>query len=153
MKNSGIILGICVALALLLANLGMCADLKEVSVEEVRSPILARAVMCDSIVDYEPANEAVVFSVNSGKISCFTSFKDVSFDTFTIHRWYRRDVLVTTKRLTLKPPSWSTYSSIQLREADKGPWRVEIFDHEERLIKTLRFSVTDRTQVAGISEN
>lgn len=121
----------------------MSAEPKDGSVEEVRSPTLARAVMCESIEDYEPANAAVVFSVNSGKISCFTAFRNVPSATFTIHRWYRHDVLVTTKRLTLKSPSWSTYSSIQLREADKGPWRVEIFDHEERLIKTLRFSVTD----------
>lgn len=121
----------------------MCTDLKDGSVEEVRSPTLTRAVMCESIVDYEPVNVAVVFSINSGRISCYTSFKNVPSDTFTIHRWYRRDVLVTTKRLTLKSPSWSTYSSIQLREADKGPWRVEIFDHEERSIRTLRFSVTD----------
>lgn len=143
MKNSRIILGICVALALLPANFGMCADPKDGSAEEVRSPTLARAVMCESIVDYEPSNAAVVFSVSSGRISCYTSFRNVPSATFTVHRWYRRDVLVTTKRLTLKSPSWSTYSSIQLREADKGPWRVEIFDHEERLLKTLRFSVTD----------
>jgi hypothetical protein len=45
--------------------------------------------------------------------------------------------------LTLKPPRWSTFSSIQLREADKGPWRVEIVDEKDRLHKTLRFSITD----------
>lgn len=143
MKNSWIIFGICVALSLFSANFGMCTDPKDGSVEEVRSPILAYAVMCEGIVDYEPVNVAVVFSISGGKISCYTSFKNVPSATFTIHRWYRRDVLVTTKRLTLKSPSWSTYSSIQLREADKGPWRVEIFDHEEHLVRTLRFSVTN----------
>jgi hypothetical protein len=51
--------------------------------------------------------------------------------------------LVTSKRLTLKPPRWATFSSIQMREGDKGPWRVEIWDEQNQLIKTLRFSVTD----------
>ena len=104
---------------------------------------LVRAVMCEYIEDYEPQNSAAVFSINVGKVSCFTSFNNIKTATATMHRWYRRDELVTAKRLTLKPPSWSTYSSIQLREADKGPWRVEILDDRNKLLETLRFSVTD----------
>lgn len=104
---------------------------------------LARAVMCEYIDDYAPQNQAVVFSIQVGKISCFTSFIGIKASTYARHKWFRRDELVTTKRLTLRPPSWSTYSSIQLREADKGPWRVEILDNRNQLIKTLRFSVTD----------
>ncbi|MGD8844911.1 MAG: DUF2914 domain-containing protein [Desulfobacteraceae bacterium] len=104
---------------------------------------LVRAVMCEFIDAFAPQNQAVVFSIDVGKISCFTSFDRIESSTFTRHKWFRRDELVTTKRLTLHPPSWSTYSSIQLREADKGPWRVEILNHRNQLIKTLRFSVTD----------
>jgi hypothetical protein len=105
--------------------------------------VLVRAVMCESIRGYEPQNTAVVFSIDVGKISCFTSFDRISATTAALHKWYRRDELVTTKRLTLKPPSWSTYSSIQLREADKGPWHVDIYDDDDHLLDTLRFSVTD----------
>ncbi len=104
---------------------------------------LVQAVMCEVIENFEPKNIAVVFPVEAGRISCFTSFSDLRDTTYVDHRWYRRDELVTTKRLTLKPPSWSTYSSIQLREADKGPWRVEIRGTGEQLLKTLRFSVSD----------
>lgn len=104
---------------------------------------LARAVMCEYIDDYAPQNQAVVFSIQVGKISCFTSFIGIKTSTYARHKWFRRDELVTTKRLTLRPPSWSTYSSIQLREADKGPWRVEILNNRNQLIKTLRFSVTN----------
>jgi hypothetical protein len=104
---------------------------------------LVRAVMCESIQGYEPLAAAVAFSIDAGKISCFTSFDRISATTAALHKWYRRDELVTTKRLTLKPPNWSTYSSIQLREADKGPWRVEIYDDDNNLLDTLRFSVTE----------
>jgi hypothetical protein len=100
-------------------------------------------VMCEFIEDFAPRHPAAAFSIEVGKISCFTSFSGIRNSTYTLHKWYRRDELVTTKRLTLKPPSWSTYSSIQLREADKGPWRVEILDDRSRLMTTLRFSVTD----------
>ncbi len=104
---------------------------------------LVQAVMCESIQGYEPRNVAAVFSIETGQVSCFTSFDDISAATHTLHKWYRRDTLVTTKRLTLRPPRWSTYSSIQLREADKGPWRVEIWSAGNRLLQTLRFSVAE----------
>ena len=104
---------------------------------------LLRAVMCESIENYEPNNVGVAFSIDVGKVSCYTAFDGVADTTYIQHKWYRRDELVTAKRLTLKPPSWATYSSIQLREDDKGPWRVEIWDAHDRLIKTLRFSIVD----------
>jgi hypothetical protein len=105
--------------------------------------ILTKAVMCEAIKTLEPFNTAVAFPISVGKISCFTTFIGIGSATHALHKWYRRDILMTTKRLTLKPPNWSTYSSIQLREADKGPWRVEILSADNRLLKTLRFSVTD----------
>ena len=39
---------------------------------------LVRAVMCESITGYEPRNTAVVFSIDVGRISCFTSFDRIS---------------------------------------------------------------------------
>ncbi|MBI5063999.1 MAG: DUF2914 domain-containing protein, partial [Desulfatitalea sp.] len=81
---------------------------------------LVRAVMCESIDGYEPRYIAVAFSINAGRISCYTLFEDVADTTVVDHKWYRQDELVTTKRLTIKPPKWATYSSIQLREEDKG---------------------------------
>lgn len=122
---------------------GHCAAQEAAILDADPEMTLVRAVMCEMIAEYEPTHVAVVFSVNSGKISCYTAFENIPSTTQTTHRWYRRDVLVTTKRLTLKPPRWATYSSIQLREADKGPWRVEIFGEKDQLLKTLRFSVTD----------
>ena len=107
------------------------------------APKLAGAVMCEGVRDLAPVNKAAVFSIATGKVSCFSSFDPVPRQTFIYHRWYYRDELSTKKKLFLKPPSWSTYSSIQLREADIGPWRVEITDEKGQIFRTLRFSVTD----------
>ena len=101
------------------------------------------AVMCEAVRDLAPVNSAVVFSISIGRVACFTRFDRVPGQTFIYHHWYHQDELSTKKKLFLKPPSWSTYSSIQLREADKGPWRVEITDEKGTLFATLRFSVTD----------
>jgi Protein of unknown function (DUF2914) len=112
-------------------------------VEPTDGITLVRAVICEGIEDFAPKHVAVAFSIDVGKISCYTAFEGLSGTTYTLHKWFRRDALVTSKRLTLKPPRWATYSSIQLREGDKGPWRVEIYNADDELIETLRFSVTD----------
>ncbi len=104
---------------------------------------LVRAAMCESIEGYEPKHVAAAFSINVGRISCYSAFAGVAQTTYVQHKWFRRDELVTAKRLTLKPPSWATYSSVQLRDDDKGPWRVEILNAEDELIQTMRFSVVD----------
>jgi hypothetical protein len=104
---------------------------------------LEQAVMCEDIKDYLPYNAAVVFSMEIGKVFCFTSFSGITEKIYIFHDWFRQDRLITTKRLLLQPPEWATTSSIQLREADKGPWRVEVKDETGKVIQVLRFSITD----------
>ncbi len=111
--------------------------------KDSRGLSLDQAVMCESLRDYAPVNQAVVFSMEIGKIYCFTSFDYIPQKTVIYHNWYRADSLVTTKRLTLQPPEWSTFSSIQLREVDKGPWRLEIKNEAKEILRIVRFSVTD----------
>jgi hypothetical protein len=104
---------------------------------------LAEAVMCEGIVNFKPLHRSAVFAVAAGSITCFTAF-DVVPDTVEVyHDWIKRDTVVYRKKLVLKPPNWSSISSIKLREDDKGPWRVEIRDPEGRLMALLRFSVTE----------
>ena len=143
MQGKRILQTTCMAFLLALLGAGLCVAQETGELAQTQGLTLVKAVMCETIAGYEPANVAVVFSINTGKISCYTAFENIASNTQTTHRWYRRDVLVTSKRLTLKSPRWATYSSIQLREADKGPWRVEIFDENDKLLRTLRFSVTD----------
>jgi hypothetical protein len=104
---------------------------------------LRRAAICEGIKDYAPENPAVVFSVTVGKIFCFTYLEPVPEKTVIYHSWYYRDQLITKQKLSLRPPKWSTYSSIQLREYDKGPWRVTITDQANTTLGVLRFSIAD----------
>ena len=104
---------------------------------------LKQAVMCQHVENLNPVNPGVVFSVSSGQVCCYTSFDLVPRHTVIYHRWYHRDELSTQTRLRLYPKKWSTYSVIQLRETDVGPWRVEVVDQNGRILDTLRFSITD----------
>jgi hypothetical protein len=117
--------------------------LKNISVVDADQLKLAEAVMCEEIVSNEPKNPTVVFSVSKEKAVSYTLFDPVPQKTVIYHNWYHRDVPSAKIRLELKPPRWSTYSSIQLRETDIGPWRVEITDENENIFGVLRFSVTD----------
>ncbi len=106
-------------------------------------PVLVQAVMCETIENFKPVNQAVVFSISLGRVYCFTAFDPVPEQSDIHHRWYRQDLLISNATLVLTPPKWSSFSSMQLREADKGPWRVEIVDNQGMLMKTLRFSISD----------
>ncbi|MFH2059500.1 MAG: DUF2914 domain-containing protein [Pseudomonadota bacterium] len=104
---------------------------------------MVQSVMCESIENFLPKNPAVVFSISLGEVFCFSNFNPVNEKTFIFHKWYNRDKLIFTMRLTLSPPKWSTFSRIQIRSEDKGPWRVEICNADETLLQTLRFSMAD----------
>jgi hypothetical protein len=104
---------------------------------------LKSAVMCERVENLTPVRSGLAFSVSAGQVCCFTSFDPVPQPTVIYHRWYHRDELSTQTRLRLYTPKWSTYSVIQLRETDKGPWRVEIIDQNGRVFDVLRFSITD----------
>jgi hypothetical protein len=104
---------------------------------------LKKGLMCERVENLTPIGPGLVFSVSSGQVCCYTSFDPVPQHTVIYHRWFRRDELSTQTRLRLYPPKWSTYSVIQLRETDKGPWRVEIIDQNGRVFDVLRFSIAD----------
>jgi hypothetical protein len=133
-----------VCIAVFLAARGFAQNSKTALPRQAVAKLtLEQAAMCEEIKEYTPYNSAVVFSIKIGKVSCFTAFDPVPEKTFIYHNWYHRDKPSTKKKLTLNSPRWSTYSSILLRETDKGPWRVEISDQKGNLFRILRFSITD----------
>jgi hypothetical protein len=104
---------------------------------------LGQAVVCEDMKDGTPLNQGIVFPVGTGKVVCYTAFDPVPRKAVIFHNWYRKDELNTKIRLVLQPPRWASYSTIQLREIDKGPWRIEITDQEGQVLSILRFSITD----------
>jgi hypothetical protein len=105
--------------------------------------VLVRAVLCEDIQDNLPINQTTVFSIERRKAFFFTSFDPVPRQTDIYHHWFHRDRPVAKIKLTLKPPRWSSYSSIQLRVEDIGPWRVEVADSQGHIFRVLRFSITE----------
>ena len=131
-------------LVLCYSSLTLAQDQEEVL--PVKSPqelTLIQAVMCEGLRGIVPLNEAEVFSIRREKIHCFFDFAPVPEKTSIRVSWYLRDVRRLNRRYTLYPPKWSVEDSIQLRDADKGPWRVEVRDADGNILEILRFSITD----------
>ncbi len=105
--------------------------------------VLVRAEMCEDIQELTPQNSTTVFSLEHRKAVCFTSFDPVPAETVIYHYWFHRDVPSARIKLSLQPPRWSTYSSIQLRAEDLGPWQVVVTDAEGQVLQILRFSITE----------
>ena len=84
-------------------------------------PVLIEATMCEEMKDGLPLNRAILFSIEKGKVICFSAFEKIPERTTIFHKWYFRDKLIYRNKLSLKPPRWSTYSSIKLRDTDRGP--------------------------------
>jgi hypothetical protein len=105
--------------------------------------LMVQAIMCKAVEKHQPVNPAVVFSISQGEVVCFSKFDPVQEKTIVFHKWYKQDKLIFTIKLKLSPPRWSTFSRMQIRDEDKGPWRVEIRDEDDMLLKNLRFSIAD----------
>jgi hypothetical protein len=113
------------------------------SMEPPRELTLVQAVMCEGLRGLGPLNEAVAFSIEREEVFCFLDFDPVPEKTSIRISWFWKDERRRNPKFILKPPRWSTLDSMQLRDADKGPWRVEVKNAEGNIIKTLRFSITD----------
>lgn len=130
--------------SIIILTLGLLAAFPISAGSQSGKPVeLVNAVLCEDIKDGVPQNATSVFSIERRTAICFTEFDPVPQKTIIYHHWYHRDVPSARIKLTLKPPRWASYSSIQLRAEDIGPWRVEITDDQANVLYILRFSVTE----------
>lgn len=105
--------------------------------------ILGQATVAETVKNGIPYNSAAAFSISLGRIYCFTDFVEVGAKTVIYHIWYHRDDKRASVKLALRPPRWATFSSVSLRDSDKGPWQVEVTTENGAVLQTLRFSVID----------
>lgn len=136
---------IALAVVILLAGRICCGEENKADAGlQVQDKLLVvRAKTCEEMSNLQPVNQTTVFSVTRDKAFCFAEIEGIEKTTHIYHNWIRRDNHVAGIKLVVKPPRWSTVSSISLRETDKGPWRVEIEDMNGKILKILRFSVVD----------
>ena len=107
------------------------------------SPTLKKAVLCESIQDGLPVDQTIVFDVSKGFAYCWSDFDPVTEESVIYHKWYRNGEWITSNTLAVHPPRWATVSNLRLRQADVGPWRLDITNESGVVLKTHRFSITE----------
>jgi hypothetical protein len=120
-----------------------CLSEEKPAVIKIPPPVLKKAVLCEKITKNKPVYEGVVFSLNIEKLYCFTDFEHVYGESIIFHKYYFNDKLIKKFPLSIRPPNFATYSRLELRESEKGPFRVDITDAEDNVLTTIRFSITD----------
>lgn len=140
-----IMLSIILILVLYTPEICFPEEIKAESQAEISTGLkIISAVTCEDIKDGQPVNEGIIFSSDLAKVTCFTEFDQITEKTIIYHCWYFKDNLRAKKKpLVLNPPRWATFSQIEPRETEKGPWRVEIVDEDGNILRTLRFSIVD----------
>ena len=108
-------------------------------------PALKAAVTCERIKDGQPLDQTVVFDTAKASAYCWCYFDPVSSDSVIYFEWYRNETLAQKEKRSLRarPGGWATYSSLKIRQADIGPWHVNITDETGKILSILRFSVTE----------
>lgn len=104
---------------------------------------LIKAEICEDSKQGECIFPNKILSFSNNKVFCYTAFDFIAKPTFIYHKWYHRDELIATFTLKLKPGYYASLSNIQIKEKDKGPWKVEIIDSNNKILMVLRFSIVD----------
>ncbi len=112
-------------------------------VSPVFAAAISQAVLCESMDGEQPQGSGVIFSERLEHVTLYTRFDTVNTSTHVYHRWYHRDRLMANRKLVVRTPRWATYSTVQLRKADKGPWRVDVVSAAGEVLKSLRFSIVE----------
>ena len=107
------------------------------------SPTLKKAVMCEKVQDGLPVDQTLVFDVSKGSAYCWSDFDPVAEDSIVYHNWYRNGKLISSIPLAVHPPRWANYSSLRMRQADVGPWSLNITSEHGEILKIIRFSITE----------
>jgi DUF2914 family protein len=81
-----------------------------------------------------------ISSASVKALYCFTRLTAAEDGETTIkHVWYRDDAKVGEYTLPVKGRKWRTYSKKAIEKGWAGDWRVEVFDGEGQLLKTVKF--------------
>jgi hypothetical protein len=85
--------------------------------------------------------DPVVEPVSPGPIVLYTRFKSPR-DAVVVHRWYRRDTLRQSVKLTIRANATDGYRTYSRQTVDGGvDWRVEVTSANGELLHEQRFAV------------
>lgn len=110
------------------------------------SPVLAQGLSVEKIVVAQAVDQLTpiavkgTFPADVGKVYCFSKISGATSETTITHVWYWKDQEMARVELPVRAASWRTYSSKNILDHWRGPWRVEIF-HGGTYLSGVDFTV------------
>lgn len=123
----------------LLAGNAFCQE----TVEDAAASRIGLEVLtiCRDVVDRTPVGSGGVFTVNVGKLYCFTKVVGAQTDTKIIHNWFMNGKLKSSVTLPVKSANWRTWSTKEIKENDAGDWMVEVLSETGEPIESILFFI------------
>lgn len=117
----------------LTATLPVFAESADIKITEM--------VITSKIVRGKPIDSIKRLSSSTDKnLYCFTrTTHPEGTDSSITHIWYKGDEKVGEFKLPVKGLKWRTYSKKSIPKGWAGEWRVEAFDEQGSLLKTVKF--------------
>lgn len=98
-------------------------------------------VCSENVVNKTPVNISKTFSIETGKIYCFSKVRTDKIPTYIYHVWYKNGKKFSEIRLNIKYNSYRTWSYKTLYPNDIGKWKVELLDRNRKKIAETFFEV------------
>ncbi|MCP4372531.1 MAG: DUF2914 domain-containing protein [Deltaproteobacteria bacterium] len=109
--------------------------------QEMGSVKVESAVVCENIVDREPADAGNNFSVTVEKLFFFTKITGAENPIEITHLWFFGDTERARVTLSVKANTWRTYSSKVLQAQEIGAWHIDVLGPEGKVLETVQFEV------------
>jgi len=81
-----------------------------------------------------------ISSASVKQLYCFTRLtSEEEGETAIKHVWYKGEEKIGESVLPVKGTKWRTFSSRMVEKGMAGDWRVEAFDSDGKLLRTVKF--------------
>jgi hypothetical protein len=102
---------------------------------------IARAVVATGIENLEPVGVAAAFPASTARVYCFLEATQIDQDTEVSLIWFYGSKEMRKLTLPVKAgPRWRTWAYKNLG-GQKGDWKVEIKDAQEKFLKDVAFKI------------
>jgi len=99
--------------------------------------------ICQNVINSKPVKSGNRFNSDIGLIHCFSQLDNNSGSSKEIyHIWYRENQRIS--KVLIRIPSGENRVAISKRNIDaseKGAWKVEIIDHDKKILDTVFFEL------------
>ena len=102
---------------------------------------VARAVVCQDVVDRMPVGAADVIPAGTERVFCFTRIDGARGETQITHNWYYMGSLKASVVLPVRASVWRTWSSKTLLPEWTGEWMVEVLSSDGTPLESVIFFV------------